>query len=80
MSSLFNTTQNEVQFHASTNFDVWLEIRAELEVCCRARIADRILAVQLKLSRCAEEDKHCAHLMLLGEIVSNLRRLQRWKC
>ena len=31
MSSLLNTTQNEAQFHASTDFDVWLEIRAELE-------------------------------------------------
>ena len=31
MSSLLNTTQNEAQFHSSTDFDVWLEIRAELE-------------------------------------------------
>ena len=31
MSSLLNTTQNEAQIHASTDFGVWLEIRAELE-------------------------------------------------
>ena len=31
MSSLLNTTQNEAQFHASTDFDVWLERRAKLE-------------------------------------------------
>ena len=31
MSSLLNRTQNEAQFHASTDFGVWLEIRAELE-------------------------------------------------
>ena len=45
-----------------------------------SRIINKILAKQLKLSRYAEEEKHCIHLMLLGEIVSNLRRLQRWKC
>ena len=31
MSSLLNRTQNQAQFHASTDFGVWLEIRAELE-------------------------------------------------
>ena len=31
MSSLLNTTQNEAQFHASTDFGVWLERRAKLE-------------------------------------------------
>ena len=73
-------TKNEAQFHASTDFDVWLEIRAELEKSIVEQNYNKILAIQLKLSRYAEEDKHCTHLMLLGEIVSNLRRLQRWKC
>ena len=29
------------------------------------------MASQLKLSRYAEEDKHCIHLMLLGQIVTS---------
>ena len=46
------------------------ERRAELgKVYCRAELTHKMLAKQLKLSRYAEEEKHCVHLMLLGEIV-----------
>ena len=62
--------QNEANWNcASTDFGVWLERRAKLEKSIveldTARIADKILAIQLKLSRYAEEDKHCTHLMLI---------------
>ena len=36
-----------------------------------SRITNKILAVQLKLSRYAQEDKHCIHLMLIRDIVSS---------
>ena len=47
---------------------VWLETRAKLEKSTVeldiTRTVAKTLAIQLKLSRYAEEDKHCTHLML----------------
>ena len=64
------TKQNEA-WSVSADFDVWLEIRAELEKSIVEQKYRQILAIQAKLSRYAQEDKHCIHLMVFGEIVSN---------